>query len=36
MPKNVLIFDADFEHPTYKGKSIITMCFRLLPDSNNC
>ena len=36
MPKNDLISDADFEHSTYKGKSIITMCFRLLLDSNNC
>ena len=28
-------FETYFEHPTCKGKSIITMCFRLLPDSNN-
>ena len=33
IPKNDLIFDADFELPTYKGKSIITMCFRLLPEA---
>ena len=33
MPKNDLIFDADFELPTCKGKSIITMCFRLLPEA---
>ena len=36
IPKNDLIFDADFEHPTCKGKSIITMCFRLLQDSSLC
>ena len=35
-PKSGLTFDADFEHPTCKGKSIITMCFRLLPDSSLC
>ena len=34
--KSGLVFDANFEHPTCKGKSIITMCFRLLPDSSLC
>ena len=34
--KSGLVFDANFEHPTCKGKSIITMCFRLLPDSFLC
>ena len=32
--KSGLVFDANFEHPTWKGKSI-TMCFRLLPGNNN-
>ena len=35
MPKNDLIFDADFEHPTCKGKSI-TMCIGVLSDSSLC
>ena len=34
-PKSGLAFDANFEHPTWKGKSI-TMCFRVLADTNNC
>ena len=33
MPKNDLIFDADFERPTCKGKSI-TMCIGVLSDSD--
>ena len=32
--QNGVVFNADFEHPACKGKSIKT-CFGVLPDNNN-